>query len=85
MTSNLGDKKLGNLDLLGNKKKQKYISLGEKFELDYDNIIEVFEGVVGKYEDRIALVQEDQHITYSELNRRSNVIARYLKSVGIKE
>jgi amino acid adenylation domain-containing protein len=44
---------------------------------------ELFEEQVAKTPAAIALVQQDQKLTYEELNRRANQLAHYLRSVGI--
>ena len=43
----------------------------------------LFEAQVAKNPDRIALVFEDQKITYQELNDRANQLAHYLQSLGV--
>ena len=46
-------------------------------------IHELFETQVEKTPDTIALVFEDQQLTYRELNNRANQLARYLKKLGV--
>ena len=46
-------------------------------------IHELFETQVEKTPDAIALVFEDQQLTYSELNTRANQLARYLQKLGV--
>jgi amino acid adenylation domain-containing protein len=48
------------------------------------SIVELFEVQVSRTPDSIAVVHEDQHLTYVELNRRSNQLAHYLQECGIK-
>ncbi len=43
-----------------------------------------FEAQVARDPDRIALVFEDQKITYQELNNRANQLAHYLQSLGVE-
>jgi non-ribosomal peptide synthetase component F len=43
----------------------------------------LFEEQVVRTPDGTALVLEDQRLTYSELNRRANQLAHYLRAVGI--
>ncbi|MGA1870054.1 MAG: non-ribosomal peptide synthetase [bacterium] len=55
-------------------------------ELIYDKektIQELFEQQVARTPRQIALVFEDQEITYAELNRRANQLGRYLRLSGI--
>lgn len=44
----------------------------------------LFEAQVKKTPNAVAVVFEDQQITYRELNHRANQLARYLKSLGVK-
>ena len=48
-------------------------------------IIDLFEEQVNKTPENTAIVFEDQHLTYKELNERSNQLAHYLRSKGVKE
>ena len=47
-------------------------------------IVDLFEEQVRKTPDNIAVVFEDQHLTYQELNEKANQLARYLISINIK-
>jgi amino acid adenylation domain-containing protein len=49
------------------------------------NVIDLFEEQVLKNPGNIALVFKDQELTYAKLNERSNQLANYLKSKGVKE
>ena len=54
--------------------------------VDYPNvkvIHELFEEQVEKTPDAVALIFEDQSLSYQELNRRSNQQAHYLRKIGI--
>ncbi|WP_455715508.1 non-ribosomal peptide synthetase [Anaerosporobacter sp.] len=44
----------------------------------------LFEEVVEKYQDKIALRCMEEYITYNELNEKSNQIARKLREFGVK-
>jgi amino acid adenylation domain-containing protein/FkbH-like protein len=44
----------------------------------------LFEAQVKRTPNAVAVVFEDQQITYRELNHRANQLARYLKSLGVK-
>jgi len=44
---------------------------------------ELFEQQVERTPDAVALVFEDQQLTYAELNARANRLARYLRSKGV--
>ena len=58
----------------------------ERHQRDYPKekcIHELFETQVEKTPDAIALVFEDQQLTYRELNNRANQLAHYLKKLGV--
>jgi|GEM_PF-597043 len=53
-------------------------------ELDEDLLfLDLFEQQVESAGDRVALLFEELQLTYSELNRRSNQLARHLRQLGI--
>ena len=47
-------------------------------------IHQLFEAQVERTPDAIAVVFEDEQLTYSELNRRSNRIAHHLQALGVR-
>ena len=48
-------------------------------------IISLFEEQVIKTPDNIAVVFEDEELSYNDLNERSNQLAHYLRSKGVKD
>jgi tyrocidine synthetase-3 len=48
-----------------------------------ENVVSAFEGQAEQSPDRVALVLDDKSMTYGELNRRANQLARYLRRQGI--
>lgn len=48
-----------------------------------DCLHHLFEAQVARSEDAIALVYQDEHLTYGELERRANQLAHYLRRLGI--
>jgi amino acid adenylation domain-containing protein len=46
-------------------------------------LYEVFEAQVTQTPDAVALVHENEHLTYRELDRRANQVANYLQSLGV--
>jgi len=48
-----------------------------------DAIGQLFEAQVERTPDEIALADADEKVTYRELNRRANQLARYLRSLGV--
>ncbi len=56
-----------------------------KVEIPNDkNVIELFEYQVAKHPDTTAVVLGDVSLTYSELNKKANQLARYLQKSGIQ-
>jgi amino acid adenylation domain-containing protein len=47
-------------------------------------IHQLFEAQVEKTPDHIAVVFENQHLTYRQLNEKANQLAHYLRSLGVK-
>lgn len=56
---------------------------GSEFPRD-KTIYKLFEEQVEKTPDRIAVIYEDQSMTYRELNNKANRLARYLQNFGVK-
>jgi amino acid adenylation domain-containing protein/FkbM family methyltransferase len=55
-------------------------------QVDYlaeQTVIDLFEAQVAKTPEARAVVFEDQHLTYSELNARANQLAHYLQGLGV--
>ncbi|MCB0167234.1 MAG: amino acid adenylation domain-containing protein, partial [Anaerolineae bacterium] len=44
---------------------------------------QLFEAQVERSPDAVAVVSEDQHLTYHQLNRRANQLAHHLQSLGV--
>ena len=49
----------------------------------HQTIVEIFEAQVSHTPQAIAVVYEDQHLTYAELNRRANQLAHFLRKLGV--
>jgi amino acid adenylation domain-containing protein len=57
-----------------------------KVKKDYPldrSVAQLFEEVVAEYPDSIALIFNDQELTYAELNARANRLAHRLRSLGV--
>ncbi|WP_147239340.1 non-ribosomal peptide synthetase, partial [Tenacibaculum sp. E3R01] len=66
---------------------QRLISF-DKTEVEYERdetIIELFLTQVKNYPNKVALVFEDEKITYKELDERSNKLARYINKVNVNK
>jgi non-ribosomal peptide synthetase component F/acyl carrier protein len=59
---------------------------GENADYPKDKCIhELFEAQVEQTPDAIAVIFEDQQLTYAELNQRANQLANYLRELGVQE
>jgi amino acid adenylation domain-containing protein len=77
---------LSDLPLLSADERQQLLVEWNDTEADYPVdacIHQLFEAQVERTPDAIAVVFEDEQITYQELNSRSNKIARYLQKLGV--
>ena len=75
------------LPLLTEAEKQQILLDWNDTEIEYQENLcfhQLFEAQVAKTPDNIALVFQKQQLTYAELNQRSNQLAAYLSSLGVK-
>src|SRR5436853_7943561 len=71
------------LPLLDEEEREQVIGAWNSTEARYTPdqwLHQLFEQQVERTAEAVALVYEDQHLSYSELNRRANRLARYLRS-----
>ena len=79
-------KRIDELDVLAPAERQKLFIEWNTTHRDYpkDNCIhQLFEAQVARSPDAVAVVFENQSITYKELNTRADRLAHYLRSIGI--
>jgi amino acid adenylation domain-containing protein len=75
------------LSLLNVSERQQLISDWNATQTDYDlsqSIHQLFEEQVEQTPDAIAVIFENQQLTYRELNCRANQLAHYLQTLGVK-
>ncbi|MBW4569115.1 MAG: amino acid adenylation domain-containing protein [Tolypothrix carrinoi HA7290-LM1] len=80
-------KRLSDLPLLTEPERQTLLVNWNDTTTDYPQdkcIHELFEAQVEKTPDAVAVVFEDQQLTYGELNAKANQLAHYLRSLGVK-
>ena len=80
--------KVGRLSLLGSEEKSKILEDFAQRIKEYpadESIVSLFEGQAWATPGTIAIVFEEQELTYSELNDRSNQLAHYLRKKGVKK
>ncbi|KAB1153660.1 AMP-binding protein, partial [Tenacibaculum aiptasiae] len=77
---------LAELSLVTNAEKEKTLELNTLLDVSYPEsltIVDLFEAQVENYPNSVAVVYEDETLTYSELNNLSNILAYDLRSKGI--
>lgn len=79
------DKKLSQLDLLGSDDRTALLahSHGELIPTPHTTVVAVLEAACDASPDSIALASDDVELTYRELHRRSNRLARWLIGRGV--
>ena len=83
-----GNVSLNEIELLTKDEKYQLLNEFNDTAADYPKdrtIIDLFEVQAAKTPDAVALVFEDAQLTYKQLNERSNQLAHYLTSKGVKE
>ncbi|WP_341271465.1 amino acid adenylation domain-containing protein [Clostridium cellulovorans] len=78
---------LDRIDIILEKEKQKLLVDFNETKEAYKStstIQEIFEEEVMKNPDKIALIFEDTEVTYEELNKKANILARNLREVGVQ-
>ncbi len=78
---------IGDLSILTPKEEHQLLVEWNDTTVDYPKdqcIHELFEEQAGKTPDAIAVVFEDQQLTYQELNEKSNQLAHYLQQQGVQ-
>ena len=80
--------KISNINILSEKEKNQILYDFNKTDFPYDkekNIQTIFEENAQNYPDKIAIIFENQSITYKELNEKANRLAHYLIEKNIKQ
>jgi amino acid adenylation domain-containing protein len=80
------DRQVATLELLTSEEKEQ-IAAWNNTQVDYPDdrcIHQLFEQQVAKTPDAIALIFEEQQLTYQELNQRADSLAYYLQEIGVK-
>jgi len=81
------ERRIEELPLLGEKERHQLLVEWNDTRADYPSdrcIHQLFEAQVERTPDAIAVVFEDQKVTYRELNTRANQVAHYLQKLGVK-
>ncbi|MBE8967603.1 non-ribosomal peptide synthase/polyketide synthase, partial [Nostocales cyanobacterium LEGE 12452] len=81
------NERISELPLLTEVEQQQLLVEWNDTQVDYPldkSIHQLFEEQVDSTPDAIAVVYENQQLTYRQLNNRANQLAHYLKSLGVK-
>jgi len=81
------DTRICELPLLSDRERHQLLVEWNNTQVDYpkdSTIHQLFEAQVERTPDAIAVVFEDQKLTYGELNKRANQVAHYLQKLGVK-
>ncbi|MEG4144515.1 amino acid adenylation domain-containing protein [Microcoleus sp. Pol12B5] len=81
------DRRIEELPLLGEKERHQLLVEWNDTRADYPSdrcIHQLFAAQAERTPDAIAVVFEDQKLTYCELNERANQLAHYLQKLGVK-
>ena len=84
--SDNNDVLIKDISIISEEEKNKILYEFNDTAVNYPNnksIIELFEEQVEKTPDNTAVVFENQNLTYSDLNKKANSLANYLKFIGI--
>ena len=79
--------KIKDIEIISEKEKNKILYEFNDTKMDYPKektVSQLFEEQVEKTPDNIAVVFEDEKLTYRELNEKANQLANYLRNKGIK-
>jgi len=79
---------LKNIEIVTPEEKNKILYEFNNTKVDYPKdktIVQLFEEQVEKTPDNIAVVFEDQKLTYKELNEKANQLAWYLRKQGVEQ
>ncbi|MEH1868759.1 MAG: amino acid adenylation domain-containing protein [Nostoc sp.] len=81
------EEKISQLEILSFSDRQQLLVEFNQTHIDnpqYKCIHQLFEELVQKTPNKIAVVFEDQQLTYAQLNRKANQLAHYLQQRGVK-
>ncbi|MEQ8997812.1 MAG: amino acid adenylation domain-containing protein [Coleofasciculus sp. B1-GNL1-01] len=81
------DAKVNELEILSDRQRQQLLVEFNQTQTNYPQdkcIHHLFEAQVEKTPNNIAVLFEDQHLTYAKLNQRANQLAHYLQNLGVE-
>ena len=81
------DRRLDELPLLSDRDRHQLLVEWNATQVDYpknSTIYQLFEAQVEQTPDAVAVVCENQQLTYKELNQKADQLAHYLQKLGVK-
>ncbi|MBD7912902.1 non-ribosomal peptide synthetase, partial [Clostridium cibarium] len=81
------DKKISDIEIISEEEKNKLIYEYNNTYVEYNSnttLMELFEKQVKNTPNKVAVVFEEKELTYKELNKRANKLARTLRRKGVK-
>ncbi|HKU72542.1 MAG TPA: non-ribosomal peptide synthase/polyketide synthase, partial [Pyrinomonadaceae bacterium] len=80
-----GDEEIGKLPMLGEEERQQLLVTWNETQAEYpaQSVSELFEAVVERAPEKVALLFEEQRISYDDLNRRANQLGHHLSKLGV--
>jgi amino acid adenylation domain-containing protein len=81
------DRRLIDLPLLSDAERRQMLAEWNNRARHYSSrqsIQQLFEEQVEGAPDRVAIIADDQQLTYQQLNQRANLLARYLRDLGVE-
>src|SRR5262249_13560496 len=78
--------RIGEIELLSEAEKRQIVAEGNQTERPYPQnrcIHDLFAEQAGRAPDRIALISDQESLSYGELNRRANQLGHYLQRLGV--
>lgn len=81
------EENMDEISIVKETEREKILSYAGEIQVGYPEektVVDLFESVVKKYPDRIALVAGEEKVSYEELNEKSNILANKLREAGVK-
>ena len=80
------DRKMGSISILNETERRRLLVEVNETGRDYPrglSLVDLFEAQVARSPEEFAIVSESERLTYAELNRRANRMARQLENLGV--
>ena len=80
-----GDERIAKLPLLGEEERQRLLVIWNETKAKYpaQSVSELFEAAVARTPEKVAVLFEQQAVSYDDLNRRANQLGHHLRKLGV--